>query len=403
MDLVPAGRISVADAYERLLQAAHRRRNPKRYEHRVDQSEPIAAASDGDVGRICYTLMSDALRVGTLRMFSRPEGWIEDATVSPKAFAEPDALPTLLLPQARPDASAAKQNQPSIMPYFLDERDFERWLSAAMPKPPLAYLFSSVDEQHWLKWEYVSFLLLSGIPLECCERNACDDTCPQFLRTWAERDFLSILGIKSGQDYTTLIPAIEWQHMQFDRLLHSAKHDRFGPNFYTDLIYHRGQVEELLPTFARTIAHICRAEIEQPIQDGSSPPPQYSDQAFDWIQQLAKEPVPAPTAPKYIHPLEGPHVGLSTNPASDTGVSDLELATESQYSGGARRNKKVKPGRPPDSGIIYIRDKEIAAAAKKILALFPTMKKAEAIGKAADKLGHRVKLARDIDRIRRKL
>jgi hypothetical protein len=322
LDIVPAGRISVADAYERLVQAAHRRRSPKRHEGVVDQSDPIVAALESDVESMCLTRMSDALRCGALRVFRRPAGWTEDATVSPKAFAKHDALAAMIKPLAGSDASTADERpEASETPCFLDEHDFELWLSAAMPKPPLRGITRSIDAQHWLTDQWALNILLADVPYECIDRDSCMNAIPQFLQTWAEKGFLDVGGIQTGQMHTTMIPSIEWQHMQIGLMSNTAKHHRFGERFYTDLIYHRGQLEQLLPLFHQRIAKVCLEEIEQPAMDGGSPPSCYSPEARAWIDQIAKQ---QPPAPCYVRPLKGLPKGLDANATNEPHINLAE-------------------------------------------------------------------------------
>jgi hypothetical protein len=397
VDIVPSGCISIADAYERLVQAAQRRRNPKRYEVAADQSDPIVAASEDVAESICYARMADALSCGALRVFTRPAGWLKDAIISPKAFAERNALAALLTsPTISPVSTSDQHPGSSETPCFLVEYDFERWLSAAMPKPPLRSAFDSIDAPYWLLPNWVQSMMLSDVPLECIERDACLDELPVFLRDWAAKKFLNVRGIQSGQKHTTLIPAIEWQHMQIDGMLATAKHHRFGEGFYTDLMYYRGQLEELLPAFLQTVARVCLDEVEHPEKYGGSTPPHYLSETRAWIDRLAEEHIPAP---RFVRPIDCSFDRLCDNIENQIDMYGSEPATKTDDPGGRRSVTNVKLGRPKGSGIIYIHDEKIVAVAKVLLAQNPTMRKSQAVAKAAEKLGIRLPEHKDTNRI----
>ncbi len=267
------------------------------------------------------------------------------------------------------------------------------WLSAAMPKPRLRCITEDLEVGDWLKPDWVQAILAHSVPMDCLDLDAWSDVMPRFIRFWASKDFLNVCGIKAGEKHPTLIPALEWQFLTPDRLLASTRHDQFGPHFYTNLRYHRDQIELLLPLFDQVAAKDCLAEIQKKAGDQPQASARYSSETLDGLKQRATAKL---STPRYVRPYAASTLALHQMPHPT-------LASEVNAMGKDPDKPKRQVGRPPGRGIQYPDDDAIVAEARKLLRQVPAMHKKTAIVDAAQKLQLPSPDGKGINRIGKKL
>lgn len=171
---------------------------------------------------------------------------------------------------------------------FVHKASFDKWMEWRFPKPAIETYHQHHDLGQRINLEQTVACLSATVPDEAWELDYCFHPHFGFLPSEASANRLSVNAVceKSGRSVT--ISAGEWGHLLINPLTGNA--EKKGIAAYSDLLFHRKQVEALLPVFEKSFAAYW-------IDSGDWSRWSLSDPTKQWLVEKAKS---QPASPKPV-------------------------------------------------------------------------------------------------------